>query len=145
MAFKHILANKLSFLLTSDGVPSGYYVNNEIIPIGSLSIDRVNAKVYQLQTNSTWSLMAGTGGAVPSQLYEQLTTASTSAPFVYHLSFNPVAGSVQIFVNGQLALPSPLTNFHYTLTGLTVTWSGTAPFAIDVNDQVVAHYSTLDF
>jgi len=145
MAFKHILANKLSFLLTSDGVPSGYYVNNEIIPIGSLSIDRVNAKVYQLQTNSTWALMAGSGGTVPSQLYEELTTGSTSAPYVYNLSFNPVAGSVQLYVNGQLALPSPLTNFHYTLSGLTITWSGSAPYVIDPNDQVVAHYSTLAF
>ena len=145
MAFKHILAKKLSLLLTSDGAPSGYYVNNEIIPIGSLSIDRVNAKVYQLQTNLAWSHLTGGGGSVPSQLYEEPSLmAGTSAPYIYVLGFNPVSGSVMVFVNGQLAIPSPLANFDYTLTGMTISLSP-SNYTIDVNDRVIVQYSTLDF
>lgn len=147
MAFKHISANRLSFLLTSDGVPSGFTVNNEPIPVGSLSIDRVNGKTYQLQPNFTWALIGsgGGGGTVPSEVYEQLTSASTSAPYVFHTSFNPVTNSVKLFVNGLLAKPSPLTNFDYTLSGTTITWSNTPSFQLDPSDDVVVQYSTLDF
>jgi len=147
MAFKHISANRLSFLLTADGVPSGLLVNGENIPIGSLAIDRVNAKLYQLKPNLAWTEIGtgGGGGTVPSQVYEQLVSASTSAPFVFHLGFNPVAGSVKVFVNGLLVKANPLTNYDYTLSGTTVTWSNTPSFAIDHSDDIIVYYDTLDF
>lgn len=152
MAFKHISANRLSFLLTSDGVPSGFLIGGENIPVGSLAIDRINAITYQLQPNLAWiplgSGNAGTSGNVkpPSEVFEQLITASTSAPFVYYTSFNPVSGSVKVFVNGLLAIPSPITSFDYTLSGMTITWANSpSSFQLDPSDIVVVYYSTLDF
>lgn len=145
MAFKHISANRLSFLLTADGTPSGFLVNGENIPIGSLAIDRINAKLYQLKTNLSWQEVTGGGGSGASQLFEQLTTASTSAPYTFHLGFNPVSGSVKLFVNGLLAKASPLLNYDYTLSGTTITWSNTPSFNIDPLDDIVVYYSTTDF
>lgn len=149
MAFKHISASRLSFLLTSDGLPSGFLVNNEVIPIGSLSIDRINGKTYQLKPNSTWQEIgsgnASTSGAVvPTELFEELTSASTSAPWVFNLGFTPVQNSVKIFVNGQLAMPFPITNWDYQVSGTTVTWTLTPAYPIDPQDQIIAYYDTFD-
>ncbi len=149
MAFKHISASRLSFLLTSDGLPSGFQVNGEVIPIGSLSIDRINGKTYQLKPNSAWEEFgtgnAGTaGGAVPTELFEELADAGTSAPLTYNLGFNPLPDSVKVFVNGQLAMPYPLTNYDYQLAGTTITWTLTPIFPIDDQDQIVVYYDTFD-
>lgn len=143
MAFKHISANRLSFLLTSDGVPSGMLVNGENIPVGSLSIDRINGKLYQLLPNFSWQeIAAATGGT--TELFEELSPASTSAPLTYHLGFNPLAGSVKVFVNGLLAIPDPAQHHDYTLSGMTITWSLTPNYPVDPTDQIVVYYDTTD-
>lgn len=149
MAYKHVSSNRLSFLLTSDGAPSGLMVNGENIPIGSLVIDRINGKLYQLKPNTSWvetgSGNAGTsGGAVPTSIIEELLTASTSAPYTFNLGFTPRTGTVKVFVNGLLAVPYPLTNYDYTLGGLTITWSLTPQYNIDPQDQIVVYYDTFD-
>lgn len=149
MAFKHISASRLSFLLTSDGVPSGFLVNGENIPIGSLSIDRVNGKTYQLKPNSVWQEFgtgnaSTSGNAVPVEIFEELVDADTSAPWIFNLGFNPISNSVKIFVNGQLAIPYPILNYDYQLIGTTVTWTLTPSFLIDAQDQIIAYYSTYD-
>lgn len=147
MAFKHISSGRLAFLLSSDGAPSGLYIGGEQIPVGSLSLDRINGKLYQLQPNTSWQLVGtgGGGGTVPSQVYEELVTASTSAPYTYNLGFNPVSGSVKVFLNGLLAVPSPLSGFDYTLSGTTITWSLLAAYQPDPLDHLVVYYDTLDF
>jgi hypothetical protein len=143
MAFKHIQASRLSFLLASDGIPSGLLVNGENIPVGSLSIDRVAGKLYILRANLAWQEIAGgSGGATP--IFEELLTASTSAPYTYNLGFTPTNGSLQVFVNGQLAIPAPTAGAHYAVSGLTITWLPNAPYPIDPMDQLVAYYETTD-
>jgi hypothetical protein len=48
MAFKHIQSNRLVFLLSEEGTPSGVVLQGENIPNGSLCVDTDNGKLFIL-------------------------------------------------------------------------------------------------
>ncbi|MFV2014526.1 MAG: hypothetical protein ACC656_03800 [Candidatus Heimdallarchaeota archaeon] len=142
MAFKHIQSNRLVFLLTEEGTPTGFKIGNEDIPKGSLCVDIDNLKLYMF-TGTSWKEL-GTGTAEVDEtitVYETPAVSGTSG-WVFSIGtgtnvLQPLANTLFFYVNTQKAVVD--VDWAYDSYSQEIHWISTS-YDLEENDLIEIYY-----
>lgn len=142
MAFKHVQSNRLVFLLTEEGAPSGYKIGNEDIPQGSLCIDIVDIKVF-IFTGTVWKEL-GSGTAEVEQVITvyQTPAVSGTSGWIFPIGtgtnvLEPLANTTFFYVNTQKSVVD--VDWEYNSIEQAIYWISTS-YDLEENDLIEIYY-----
>lgn len=143
MAFKHIQANTITFLLSSDGTPTGLKIGNEDIPNGSLAVDSVNAILYILRETS-W-VRVGDGDSISGSVitvYETPIVPAGTSGWQFQVGSGTSAleildNTLFFYVNTQKSVIN--IDWVYDEDSQTITWISSS-YDLEENDLIEIYY-----
>jgi len=144
MAFKYIQSNRLVFLLTEEGTPTGFTIAGENIPKGSLCVDYVSAKLYIF--NGTGWEEIGTGqGSISGEVitvYQTPIVPSGTSGFIFPIGtgtnvLDPLNNTMFFYVNTQKSVVN--VDWTYESISQDIKWIGQS-YNLEQSDMIEIYY-----
>lgn len=147
MAFKHIQSNRLVFLLSEEGTPSGVVLQGENIPNGSLCVDTDNGKLFILSAG-VWKEV-GTDQTPEVEVPEYVVIRETpivpagTSGYVFSIGTGtapiiPLDNTLFFYVNTMKSIID--VDWSYNDSAQEITWISSR-YDLETSDEIEIFYT----